>query len=450
MAQERTRGDTELLFSFKHATERIQTGWGGRRFTENGQFTLYLREPTNIDQLLGFAGQLQDCITGLGIPATTAMDTDFALHGFKNLSMRLDIDNSRYCSSTVMHDDPDVAEAYRNFVSDTRRYHRLGTRAETPFRKNENDITHKMIRFGYYATQSKCVMTKLLGKAYQQLAMIKREMEATTDLESLFASRKEVIIASVEAIKLQRMCAVSCELNDAAYVFELTTNPAYKAIIGSVYQCDPGAAFISFAINQDELYFPESNRLITDEAIYNILARLQVVCVYARHSSARIDYDVVARDVVTLLGAIRGGNERIKNHIHVVISKLPALGYVAKQLRNPSAAAYLSCLAYRAARKKEQHNDFFDNHKGICNLFQSSCYSGTTKLSAVNKLINRFEELGYAGKLSENERKATTTKRLGSIVKQYGLTEPAAACYALESIETRSAGVSPVGAGVAL
>lgn len=438
MADDHTSVD-KLLIAFKYvANKSVQRGWGGERFTDNGQFTLYLLEPTNPEKLRDFITAIQAFLTDkLHLDPAPPMNTDYAVCGTTNVSMRLERVHGQYCSSISIHDDPHVRDAYYCLMRDTQRYASFATHATTtPFREEEFDDTHHMLCRGYQKVSTLKPASMLVGNAYQQLALIKRKIlqlrdqlgdEATAKITELLARNRTAIIRAVEAIKVQSALQIRPARDDAFHKM-LEQDSDFQQIIESVYEKPAKEALTEQLLKDDRLYTPDTNELSDNTYMHLILDRLYINCSYRHHMDTHIDYRIVNRDVLTILNAIRSGNDDLKEHIAAIAGQ-PEVGYVISRLTDPTAKAYLNCLQYRAIRTREQTESGSDHHKSLFNFFQSTAFRAPTKLSAVNKFIDRFEKPGESESLTADEAEAITTKRLQTLVTTFDLTNPTASCY---------------------
>ncbi|MDF1654369.1 MAG: hypothetical protein P1U34_04575 [Coxiellaceae bacterium] len=428
----------KVVFAFKYARTAIQTAWEGERFTDNGQFTIYLLEPANPDKLHNFITGLQAYLTGhLHLHAANPMSTDYAVCNTANISMRLERTDGKYCNSSPIHDHEPVRDAYLHLMRDTRRYASFATRSTvTAFRSEEFDDAHQLLCRGYQNISTLKPAPMLVGDAYQQLALIKRKMlnirkQTDVDIASaiteLLATYKGVIISAVESIKVQSALRIR-PIEDDAFQHMLNTDSDFGEIVRSAYEKPAKEAFQQWTLEDDRLYRPGTNILSDASYINLVVDRLYVNCSYPHHAGTLIDYRSMSRDILTILNEIRNGNEEYKAHM-AVVSRQPGVEFVISRLLDPTAKAYLSCLHYRAIREQERIESGSDHHKGMFNLFQSEAFRAPTKLSAINKLIDRFEKPGVNEPLTENESKAITTKRMHTLVSSFDLLNPAAVCY---------------------
>ncbi|MDF1759732.1 MAG: hypothetical protein P1U40_04260 [Coxiellaceae bacterium] len=437
----------KLLMGFKFATKKIQSQWKGERFTSNGQFTLYLLEPANLVKLRDFITELQAYLTrDLHLGSAAPMDSDFAVCNTDNISMRLERIDGEYCNSTLIHDVEVVGDAYRFLMRDTQRYATFATNAPAvEFREHELDDVHRMLWRGYHRISTLQPVSMLVGNAFQILALIKRKMlnirsrpeaDAEAEISALLATPETQanIIAAVESIKVQEALRIRPNSDDAFQTM-LQKDSDFGRIIASVYEKPAKDVFLECDLKNDRLYMTGTSEL-TNPSYKNILAdRLYVNCTYPHRAGSRVDYRIMERDILTLLKVINSGDEDIKRCMATIAGQ-PGVDFVISKLTDPTAKAYLSCLRYRAIRKLEAADSGSDHHRGLFNFFQSEAFRAPTKLSAVNKLIDRFEKPGVSEALTVNEAKAVTTKRMKALVGDFDLLNPAAACYAGLAIVT--------------
>ncbi len=117
-------------------------------YHETGQFTLYLEEPVDHNQLHAFTQALSAELTRLGVRASPPMSSDSQLLASHYMSMRLERADRAMFESRIIKEHPALLSAYRYFVEDTR-LHQLFCQphdAGAPPVRDTDDAIHQLIK----------------------------------------------------------------------------------------------------------------------------------------------------------------------------------------------------------------------------------------------------------------------------------------------------------------